>query len=316
MKQRSIVKWIVGCLAFLLLQSAAAQSSAKAELHNASILIGDQVTLRLHAGFPRESQARGFDFSVLDTVKGIEVLKVSPPVSATPGQIDQEVVITSFEAGIYTIPALLFSSAVDGQADSVYTDSLVLEVKTLPIANDSTQLQPIKHIIAEPQNLSDWAPFMALGLGLLALGILLYFVFRKPRKELEIYKRAVPKLPPHEIAIQKLDELRAEALWQKGELKAYYSRLTYIIREYLEHRFHLKALESTSDEIVDSFRQLPVDEEKKAAITRLLYAADLVKFAKAVPEEDAHDRHWENVRQFVLATQPLTTPEDGDTTKP
>lgn len=311
MKYKGITSMAVCFFVVAISQALIAQTAASAKLSNNAILIGDQLTLSLHASFPKVSEAKGFDFSALDTVKAIEVVKIFPPVSATPEQIDQEVLITSFEAGIHTIPSLLFSISANGITDSIYTDSLRLEVKTLPIASDTIRLQPIKDIIPEPQNLSDWAPLIAFVLGLLALAVLLYFIFRKPRKDLKIYQRRAPKLPPHEVALQQLDILQAEALWQKGELKAYYSRLTFIIRQYLEDRFEIKALESTSDEIVAGLRRLPAEEEFKAAITRLLYAADLVKFAKATPTADSHDRHWDSVRQFVIATQPIVEPEAG-----
>ncbi len=307
--------WAV-CLGVLSIASwAAAQSAATSELDSATILIGDQVTLKLHAGFPAANRSLGFDLSALDSVGKIEVIKVSPAASATAGQINQKVLITSFEEGKHTIPALLFTSENNGIVDSAYTDSLLLEVRTLPITSDTVQLQPIKPIIAEPKNLSDFAPFLALGTGLLALVLLLYFVFRKPKKDLKVYHRRAPQKPPHEIALEQLDALKEEALWQKGELKAYYSRLTHILRQYLEERFAVKALESTSDEIIANLNTLPIGEEIEAAVTKLLYAADLVKFAKAVPAEDTHERHWDNVRNLVLYTQPPTTPEVPETPK-
>ena len=45
------------------------------------------------------------------------------------------------------------------------------------------------------------------------------------------------KIPLHKLALQKLDQLAREELWQKGFIKDYHSRITDIIREYFEKQF-------------------------------------------------------------------------------
>jgi hypothetical protein len=60
----------------------------------------------------------------------------------------------------------------------------------------------------------------------------------------------VPKIPAHVIAYEKLEKLKSEKLWQEGKLKAYHSLLTDILREYIENRFKIQALEQTTDEIL------------------------------------------------------------------
>lgn len=65
-------------------------------------------------------------------------------------------------------------------------------------------------------------------------------------------RRAEKPLLPHELALQKLVALQQQKLWQKGDVKPYQSELTFIIREYLENRFNIQALESTTDEIVQN----------------------------------------------------------------
>ncbi len=57
--------------------------------------------------------------------------------------------------------------------------------------------------------------------------------------------------PAHVIALRDLERLMSEKLWEKGEIKAYYTRLTEILRQYLENRFSVYSLEMTTDETLD-----------------------------------------------------------------
>src|SRR5690606_8174161 len=97
----------------------------------------------------------------------------------------------------------------------------------------------------------------------------------------ETIKPTAPPRPPHELALEQLALLSAQKLWQNGKTKAYYSELTNILREYIEARFGVTAMEQTTEEIIMAMKRLPdFDTEKINAIRRVLFLADLVKFAK------------------------------------
>ena len=62
-----------------------------------------------------------------------------------------------------------------------------------------------------------------------------------------------PKLPPHQLAMQEIERIKNEKVWQKGEPKEYYTELTDALRTYIKDRFGFNALEMTSTEIIDKF---------------------------------------------------------------
>lgn len=105
------------------------------------------------------------------------------------------------------------------------------------------------------------------------------------------------------MALQKLAHLGDEKLWQKGEVKKYQSELTYIIREYLEGRYSIAALESTTSEIIGQLKSTLTDPSHQSSLQRILQVADLVKFAKAKPEEEVHASFLEEAEGFVHATK-------------
>lgn len=126
-------------------------------------------------------------------------------------------------------------------------------------------------------------------------------------------KKITVRRPPHEIALEKLRAVEQEKIWQKGEVKRYYSELTDIIREYTELRFSFLAMESTTDEIIYKMRNVVIDKEQKENLQELLQHADLVKFAKANPLPDEHKRYYDMAVGFVQKTKRDTPVETIET---
>ena len=60
----------------------------------------------------------------------------------------------------------------------------------------------------------------------------------------------IPIRPAHEIALEELNKLDAEKIWQQGNFKSYHTSLTDIIRMFIEHRWQVNAMELTTDEIL------------------------------------------------------------------
>jgi hypothetical protein len=128
------------------------------------------------------------------------------------------------------------------------------------------------------------------------------------RKKLGRKKKELPEIiitePAHVIAFRELERLKDEKFWQAGEIKKYYTRLTEILRKYLENRFSVFSLEMTTSETLEAliktgFRK----DESYAMLKSVLNGADLVKFAKYKPEASENEIHFENAWKFVSSTK-------------
>ena len=115
--------------------------------------------------------------------------------------------------------------------------------------------------------------------------------------------KPVPKLPPHVIAIKALDELQNRKLWQNGKHKLYYSTLTEILRLYIEGRWSVGALEMTSDEIISALRDVDIKHDSRSNLIAILRTADMVKFAKALPEAEENEQLFTYAYYFVENTK-------------
>lgn len=146
--------------------------------------------------------------------------------------------------------------------------------------------------------------------------LLSYIQSRRKQKNLDLDYEPVedigPQLPAHITALSKLRVLRENRLWEQGAVKEYQSKLTYVIREYLENRFEIQGLESTTSEIKEALETKDFDQTHNASLTRILQVADLVKFAKAKPTDSMHEEFLDEAFRFVEETKQEITEENQD----
>lgn len=309
-------RFYIICVAVILLSvlKISAQSiSVKVSIDTNNVLIGDHVTYHYTFTFP--SDGSPVLPVIADTLsKNIEVISM-PRIDTAFLQdrkmlsLHQKIIISCYDSGSFTIPSLRFGFFSKGDSiQTIVSDSLVLNVGTVNV--DTTKaIKDIKAPIHEPLTWRDILPWVLLGAGVLVIiGIAIYIIVRIRKKKPLIPVRPIIKIPPHEKALQELERLRNEKIWQKGKIKEYYSELTDIIRIYIEERFDLNAMEMITDEIMESLKEGNINGENLERLRKLLVTADMVKFAKYQPFPDEHDYRLKDAVAFVKEN----IPEDND----
>ena len=110
------------------------------------------------------------------------------------------------------------------------------------------------------------------------------------------------------MAVRKLNELKDKQLPQKGKYKQYYIELSEIIRYYIEGRFEIKAVESTTYELKRIFKHPDLSRDQIMETLDFLSRSDMIKFAKNVPTAEMPDKDFEQVKNFVVSTKPVERP--------
>ncbi|HJW29903.1 MAG TPA: hypothetical protein VJ508_11760 [Saprospiraceae bacterium] len=284
--------WML-CLAFQSLASG----QAEMVVDHVKIRIGDQ----LHATVSMLSTMGGEwvnqDKMWPDSMKGIEV--VSGPVM-NKEKTQGTWTLSFFDTGYVRIPPVPLVLRHQGRLDTFYTKDIPIQVEA--VEPDSSGLLAIKDIYVHPFNILYYKKYLPHALvALLLLGGLWYW-WRKRRKKEAPVVLTPPEPTPHDWAYKALEELAAMRLWQKGEVKEHYSLLTGILREYLERRFRIRALEQTSEEIIDQLQSLNLSKGTLEDTESLLSISDLIKFAKADPGVDIHADAIERVKAFIKET--------------
>lgn len=259
----------------------------KAELDTTNIRIGEQFTYKISV-----DETENVIIPKL-TLKGLEVVD-SLKIDTINNRLIKKYLLTGFDSGAFYIP----KQQIFIKNQAYFTDSLLVNVATVPIDTTKVKKYPIKSIKDEPYTFNDFKQYLWWILAILAvIGLLLYyFVFRKKKQEAE--QEVVLVLSPYEQAIKNLEELDKKLLWQNNKVKEYYSELTEIVREYIERELKVPALESTTNSVIKMLSNFNIagsiitTKETIKNLDALLHKADLVKFAKAKPisTEIEHDR--------------------------
>jgi hypothetical protein len=283
---------------------------ARAKLATNTIEIGDQIWLQVNISAPPGTTVTGLQEGFFNTIDGIEALeeKNLNTVAETPELLlEQRFLITSFDTGYIAINPLPYVfRAADGQLDTSYTNDLLLHVNAIPVGDDN-DLRPIKPIIEEPLNLLDFWPLFLL----VALGSIGYAVYLNRKRRQRQAPPPPPPPPADVIALRELDALEGKSLWQQDLTKEYYSELTRILREYLEGRFDVQAMEMTTRQITSNLKgRTDFGQNQSKELSQLLQLSDLVKFAKARPAVELHAEGLKRVRTFVEETGKVPEPEE------
>lgn len=196
----------------------------------------------------------------------------------------------------YTVP--------DGEQRETQTPRLFIEVES--ILEEGETARDIRDLKAPEVFKRDYTIYLWILLGLaivIALTLALWaYVRRKAREEVELVRR-----PAHEIAYEALERLRLMRLVEHGKVKEYYFALSEILRQYLEDRFELKAVEQTTEETVSHIEGTEsISDETKDLTKQFLSETDLVKFAKYSPSADEIEWAQESAKRLVDETKEET----------
>jgi hypothetical protein len=304
-------------LILLLLLSAtvfAQQKRVETSIDTTKNKIGAEFKLTLKTSVDTLSKVV---FPKLKNIGALEVIQ-SYPVDTVKNNDRYELIkkygLTQFDSGKYTIPSIRI--LINNKP--YMTDSIAVAVANIQVDTLKQKMYDIKDIQPANDSTGDWWKYL-LGLVLiLGIGALVYLYIKKQQKkkiEEEIYKTPIEK------ATSLLNNLEQKGLWQKGEIKEYYSELTDIARNYIEEAIEIPAMESTTSELIVGLRAASVKKKMTLSpetienLERVLKQADLVKFAKSKPLEYEITEDKNKIQRAILTLDnsiPVEIPVEED----
>lgn len=264
-----------------------------------SVLIGDQFRF----GYRLKGVAEGTriipdefgdeiceDLEILRTWK-TDTIRVTESKDGTRSfDLESYMIVTSFEEGSYELPGLTVRKwSPKGVVDSISFEEKYLDVKTIPVDTATFEIHDLKGQITYPVTAAEVFAVLAIVLGSLALiAVAVYIVMRMRRKKAGAENAR--KDPAHIVALRKLDSYRGEKFWADDKQKLFYSGVTDALREYIDSRYGVSAMEMTTAEIMKRLKkETDLPEDLREELRELFERADFVKFAKhtATREENA-----------------------------
>lgn len=214
----------------------------------------------------------------------------------------KDYILAAFDSGHLQIPSMPIPLAINGTVwDTLHTPEIAVKVDFIEV-DTSAAFRPIKPLITFPRSWIEYWPWYLAALALLLLIAFIWWWRKRKEKQEKPLEKADTR-PPHVIALEKLEKLELESLWQKGEVKEYHDRVSDIVREYIEKRFGIPALESTSDELLTFMSKTDIRQRELDNLKSILTIADIVKFAKGMPTRDQNVEIMERAREFIEETK-------------
>lgn len=291
---------------FFLFTGFVGNSQVTVKIDTNKIRIGEQFQYEIIVNETKDVQ---FLKLKLDSLKRIGIVK-SHKIDSLKDRLIKKYTLTSFDSGRYVLP----SQTVLIRNKAFLTDSFFVDVATVAVDTIKQPLHHIKSINKEPYTFADFQMYFWGLLLLIAIAVILYFVL----KDKPTHEEIISRIPPFDLAKQRLQELDSRELLKQNRVKLYYVELTDIVRSYIERELNIPALESTTDELMEtisdfnSSSNLNIPKETLLKLKELLREADLVKFAKSKPlpnEIELHRNDAETIIDKMHPTLEIVKPE-------
>lgn len=276
-------------------------------LDNPEPTIADRLTLELETTIGEEYEVTPPAFGEKLDQFGIRDFGVSQPELLGDGKVREtrRYVLEPFLSGDYVIPPMTFrfrkADGSDEEHELVTEEIKVTVTSLLPEeAAAKLEIHEVAPPVALPKPTPPWLWPLVGGLAAVVIAALVILLRSRRRKG----PAALPRRPAHEIAFDALEALVAEDLPGKGEIKAFYQRISDILRHYIEDRFGLHAPERTTEEFLGELRAAKsLEAAHQPLLARFLRHCDLVKFAEHQPTRDDIQETFDACKNFILETR-------------
>jgi hypothetical protein len=279
-----------------------------------SLMIGEQTRFTIRV--VKEKSVRVFLPILTDTIaRDVEILhstEIDTLVNGDEITLTQSYLVTAFDTGYMRIPPIPVSFQFGDVQDTIFSRPLSLYI-TKPEVDINSDFRDIKAPVNTPLSFREILPYAGVSIFGLVVLVALVLLFRRIFRKKKLVEKEKPTLPPYLIALQELQKMLIEKSWEKETIKEYYTRLSGIVRTYLEDQFGFPAMESTTSEIISAFEKVyGKNADMKSKLEELLQLSDLVKFAKGSPLPDENKLNIDKAIFFVEMTKhDETSGEEG-----
>lgn len=270
--------WIASVPAF-----AAKDISVKVEVDKAFATIGDQINFRVT--IQHHPDIMVLEADATPALSDFEIKKTTDFSTQEKDLISEgkNYVITTYSLGEYVIrPFPIKYKTKDGSVKDVQTNSLYLTMESVDKNKDKSaesDIRGVKGVHKLKHPIIRW--LLALLFLIAAASAGTWFYLYKKKRALE-GKIPEPALSAQEEAYLALNQLKNSDLIRKGLVKQYFFQMSEILRRYLERRFKIRALESTTYELMQELTPVATRDQVNL-IQEVVNFCDLVKFAKYEP---------------------------------
>ena len=301
-------------LMLTLLCSTRVYAQVRAAVDTTQMRIGEELELVIEVQadstdfvmFPE-----GKSFGAFEVIRSYTVDTLRNQSNKSQWQLRKKYGLTKFDSGYHRLSkqrVMINDSAHDTPEFGIAVMTMAVDTTQQPIF----VIKPSAQIPLRPGPIWPWLTLIAVGL----IGGLIW-MWRKKRTATKAL--APPPLPPYQEASQRLSAIKNQLSEGQFNPKAFYSELTDILKTYIHREIDSRALESTTDELLDRLSlhsngdHFDIKTQTITTLGAILRRADLIKFAKSqVAQQQGESDYAQSsilVEEFK-ASIPEPEPED------
>ncbi|MCF6175724.1 MAG: hypothetical protein L3J71_08150 [Victivallaceae bacterium] len=189
----------------------------------------------------------------------------------------------------------------ENPADDNLMQLTIPAFKVEPLVLTANSVPTIAGKMVEIEQNKGWKSYWVwIIAGLVTVIIILVVLLRRGKKMVAIV------ITSWERALNQLGGLRSDVADGHVDLGICFSRLTDIVRIYLEQRFTLKSSKQTTYEFLAELKQpsSPLESSQRDFLQQFMQAADLVKFAKLPPDAEQLNNAMDKAETLIKETEP------------
>lgn len=233
-----------------------------------------------------ESLSKDFEITQINAVKN------------SPGTLTYDFTALPFVLGKATF-TVTFNLTQNEKPFASAKEEVFINVTRAKTFNDQNLRE-----IRPPHIPSGWLTWLLAALAAGALIYVLRYWWKRTQEQARSIADAQDTRPGNVIALSKIDALLDSGLWENQQYKVFYITLSDILREYLWRQFHIDASADTSAELLRRVKNMPQMAPLMYQLRDFLSSGDLVKFAKAVPNQQIRDKDVTILREIITETAP------------
>ena len=263
----------------------------QSEIDTSIANIGDIITWKIIA---KNSNQENVLFPNL-MVKGDSIsIRSQRPIFTDKGEVGRIIEMTFWDTGRFYTPQYQISILND-KGDIKYdieAEKLFLDIVSIITPSVKPGARPLK----KPVPVKGILPFREVLLMILLIVIVIAFIWVWKKRSKNIYQKPIHTYnkTPIDIARGRLSSLN-----EKGFAKEFYTEISHITREFIEYTTYIRALEMTTEEIIQNKELFFFDLEIFNDWITLLSKADMVKYARKPVEYTEMIADKDSAKQFI-----------------
>ena len=272
---------LMTCCLFLSVAMAGAQA-VKTTISANRILIGEQI--RLEIKISSASAAYQIGIKVPDSIPHFDIMERHQSDTVDEKGVytlRQEVLLTSFDSGLFVIPSFPITVSEPNQPDKILaSDSEQVSVSYNPmLIGPPKDIKPIIDL-GEKQGKLGYIIAGAITFILLLL-LAFWYLKNRTKKQQPLFSAS---RSPYEEAMSSLQQLSPPLHQELEPLKIWYMALTDVLKKYYSRKTNRNMMGHTTSQFLGRMKaENGSNPQLVSAAAKALDCADAVKFAKYIP---------------------------------